>query len=88
MVETELALADLASLEGRVERLRKSAKLDKSLITQVDAIDAALAVLSEGTPLYRSSVSAEHREALKPFFLLTNKPVLVVVNIGEDDVEG
>ena len=44
-------------------------------------------MLSEGTPLYRSSVSAEHREALRPFFLLTNKPVLVVVNIGEDDVE-
>jgi GTP-binding protein YchF len=87
VVETELALADLDSLEGRVERTRKSAKLDRSLVAQVEAMDAALAVLAEGTPLYRSSVSAEHRAVLKPFFLLTNKPVLVVVNIGEDDVE-
>jgi GTP-binding protein YchF len=87
VVETELALADLGALEGRVERLRKQSKLDRSVVGQVDAMDAALAVLSEGTPLYRSPVSAEHREALKPFFLLTNKPVLVVVNIGEDDVE-
>jgi ribosome-binding ATPase len=87
VVETELALADLDSVEGRVERTRKSAKLDRSLVAQVEAMDAALAMLAEGTPLYRSSVSAEHRAALKPFFLLTNKPVLVVVNIGEDDVE-
>ena len=87
VVETELALADLASLEGRVERIRKQSKLDKSLTAQVDAMDAALAVLAEGTPLYRSPVSAEHRVTLQPFFLLTNKPVLVVVNLGEDDVE-
>ena len=87
VVETELALADLGALEGRVERLRKQSKLDRSVVGQVAAMDAALAVLSEGTPLYRSPVSAEHREALRPFFLLTNKPVLVVVNIGEDDVE-
>jgi GTP-binding protein YchF len=87
VVETELALADLGSIEGRVERTRKQAKLDRSLTAQVDAMDAALAVLAEGTPLYRSTVSVEHREELRPFFLLTNKPVLVVVNIGEDDVE-
>ena len=87
VVETELALADLGSIEGRVERIRKSAKLDRSLAAQVDAMDAALAVLAEGTPLYRSPVTAEQREALEPFFLLTNKPVLVVVNVGEDDVE-
>jgi GTP-binding protein YchF len=87
VVETELALADLGSIEGRVERTRKQSKLDRSLAPQVDAMDAALAVLAEGTPLYRSSVTAEQREALRPFFLLTSKPVLVVVNVGEDDVE-
>jgi ribosome-binding ATPase len=87
VVEIELALADLGSLEARVERAHKSAKLDRSLAAQVEAMDAALAVLSEGTPLYRSSLPVEQREALRPFFLLTNKPVLVVVNIGEDDVE-
>jgi GTP-binding protein YchF len=87
VVETELALADLGSLEGRVERIRKQAKLDRSHAPEADAVDAALAVLSEGTPLYRSSLSPEQRDALRPAFLLTNKPVLVVVNIGEDDVE-
>ena len=85
-VETELALADLQSVEGKVERQRKAAKLDKSLQLEVDALDAALAVLSEGTPIYRSSLSGEHRAALRPWFLLTNKPVLVVVNLGEDQL--
>ncbi|CAN5518303.1 redox-regulated ATPase YchF [soil metagenome] len=87
VVETELALADLATVEARVERTRKAARADRSLAPQVDALDAALTVLAEGTPLYRSHLGAEQREALRPFFLLTNKPVLVVVNIGEDDVE-
>jgi GTP-binding protein YchF len=85
-VETELALADLQSVEGKVERHRKAAKLDKKLQVEVDALDAALAALSEGTPIYRSTVSAEHRAALRPWFLLTNKPVLVVLNIGEDQL--
>jgi GTP-binding protein YchF len=87
-VETELALADLQSVEGKVERQRKQLKLDKSpaLALEVEALDAALATLSEGTPIYRSKVSAEHRAALRPWFLLTNKPVLVVLNIGEDQL--
>jgi GTP-binding protein YchF len=87
-VETELALADLQSVEGKVERQRKAMKLDKrpELALEVAALDAALATLSEGTPIYRSAMSAEHRAALKPWFLLTNKPVLVVLNIGEDQL--
>jgi GTP-binding protein YchF len=87
-VETELALADLQSVEGKVERQRKAMKLDKrpDLALEVAALDAALAALSEGTPIYRSSISAEHRAALMPWFLLTNKPVLVVLNVGEDQL--
>jgi ribosome-binding ATPase len=85
-VETELALADLQSVEGRVERVRKGSKLDKSLVPEVDALDAALAVLSEGTPIYRADLTAEQRSVLRPWFLLTNKPVLVVVNVDEDQL--
>jgi len=85
-VETELALADLQSVEGKVERHRKAAKLDKNLQIEVEALDAALAVLSEGTPIYRSSLNGELRAALRPWFLLTNKPVVVVLNIGEDQL--
>ena len=55
--------------------------------TRWPALDRVLEVLSEGTPIYRSDVSADDRELLRAYFLLTNKPVLAVVNVGEDDID-
>jgi ribosome-binding ATPase YchF (GTP1/OBG family) len=42
--------------------------------------------LSEGTPLYRAGLTDDRRTGLRPFFLLTTKPVLAVVNLGEDQL--
>ena len=86
-VEIELTLSDLERVEQQLPKKQKAAKQDKSLVDEVAALEAALAVLAEGTPLYRSSLDAKQREALRPSFLLTNKPVLCIVNVGEDDVE-
>ena len=86
-VETELALADLDSVETRIDRRRKAAKLDRSVAPELEALEAALAALREGTPIYRSLLSAEQRAALRPWFLLTNKPVLAVVNVGDDHLD-
>jgi GTP-binding protein YchF len=86
-LELELVLADLASVEGRVDRQRRAARADKSLAAEVAALERASAVLGDGVPLYRSDLSDAERAALGPVFLLTNKPVLVVVNIGEDQVD-
>ena len=41
-------------------------------------------MLADGTPLYRAGLSSEEREQLRPFFMLTNKPLLTVVNLGEE----
>jgi GTP-binding protein YchF len=87
IVELELTLADLESVESQIAKRRKAAKADKSLAGEVAALDAALAVLSEGTPLYRADLSEEVRELLRPWFLLTNRPVLAVVNVGEDQLD-
>src|SRR5947208_1612849 len=57
-----------------------------ALAGEVTALEAAQVVLEGGTPLYRSPLDAERRNLLKPFFLLTNKPLLAVVNLGEDQV--
>jgi GTP-binding protein YchF len=86
VLELELVLADLATVEGQFDKRRRAAKADKSLLVGVAALEAALAVLQTGTPVYRSSLNADQRSALRPFFLLTNKPVLAVVNLGEDQV--
>jgi hypothetical protein len=84
VLELELVLADLASAETQLERRRKAAKQDKSLEGQLVALEKARSLLADGTPLYRAALSDEERELLKPFFMLTNKPVLAVVNLGED----
>ena len=44
--------------------------------------------LPSATPLYRAGLADEDRQLLRPWFLLTDKPVLAVVNVGEDDVDG
>src|SRR5260221_1354758 len=85
-LELELVLADVASVESQVEKRRKAAKLDKSQLAVVAALDAALAMLNAGTPIYRGDLNDEQRAELKQFFLLTDKPVLAVVNLGEDQV--
>ena len=86
ILELELVLADAASAGAQLDRRRKAARADKSLVGEVAALEEALEVLETGTPLYRSVLSMERRAALRPFFLLTDKPVLAVVNLGEDQV--
>jgi ribosome-binding ATPase len=87
IVETELALADLETIEKHIDKRRKAAKGDRGLAPEVAALDAAHAVLAEGTPLYRSDLGAAQRAALRSWFLLTNKPVMAVVNVGEGDLD-
>jgi GTP-binding protein YchF len=86
-VETELCLADLATVESQLPKKEKASRLDKSLVLEVAALAAARAALDAGTPIYRSSLDDEAKGLLKPSFLLTNKPVLAVVNVGEDDLD-
>jgi GTP-binding protein YchF len=87
VLELELVLADAESAENQLSRRKRAAKGDKSLSGDVAVLEAALAELQDGTPIWRSTLSAEQRGLLKPFFLLTNKPLLAVVNIGEDQLD-
>ncbi len=86
VVELELTYADLETVEKQLEKKRKAAKGDPALRPEVEAAEAALAHLEAGTPLYRSDLSADDRETLKPWFLLTNKPVLAIVNVDEEQL--
>ncbi|MGI9623586.1 MAG: redox-regulated ATPase YchF, partial [Acidimicrobiales bacterium] len=87
VLETELTLADLDSVERQATKRLKAARLDKALAEEAKALEAALAILEEGTPLYRSGLSEEHRQTLASYFLLTNKPLMAIVNIGEDQLD-
>jgi ribosome-binding ATPase len=85
-LELELVLADVATVESQLGKRRKAAKADRSLAGEVTALEAALGELDGGVPVYRSSLGPDVRATLRPFFLLTNKPVLAVVNLGDDQV--
>lgn len=90
VLEIELTLADLEAVETRIKKRRKALKgdpRDTKLVAEIDALDAVLPILEDGTPIYRSSLSDARREALREHFLLTNKPVLAVLNIGEDQLD-
>jgi len=86
VVELELALADLETVEKRLADVERRSKLDKGLGDELEALRAANEALSDGRPLYRAGLSAPIRETLEPYFLLTNRRVLAVVNVGEDEL--
>ena len=85
-LELELVLADTDSIESQLPKRRKLARMDKSVGPEADAMEAALAVLSGGTPLYRADLPADVRANLRSSFLLTDKPVLAVVNLSEEQL--
>lgn len=87
IVEVELALADLDTVERQLERQSRLLKGDRSLIGTVDLLELARVELERGVPIYRSSMSSEDRQLLVPHFLLTNKPVVAVVNLDEEQIQ-
>jgi ribosome-binding ATPase YchF (GTP1/OBG family) len=87
VVELELTLADLEAVENQLIKRRKAARADRSLADEVAALEAAEVALGTGVPLYRSDLDPAVRALLRPYFLLTNRPVLAVVNLGEDQLD-
>jgi GTP-binding protein YchF len=83
-VNTELMLADLASLERRVAPLRKKAQSgDKEAKAEAALMDAAIALLADGKPARLTPVPSGEEAMFKALNLLTAKPVLYVANVEE-----
>ncbi len=87
IVEIELTLADLDTVERQLDKKKRASKGDKSLLPEIDSLQRAVDILGEGTPIYRSDLKADDRALLREHFLLTNRPVIAIVNVGEDDIE-
>ena len=83
-VETELMLADLDSLEKRVDNLTKKARgQDKEAIAQLDLVKRAIEALSNGKPARVIERKNEEEAAFQALQLITAKPVLYVCNVEE-----
>ena len=85
IIETELMLADLESLERRRPQLEKKAKSsgDKEAALTLKLVDLALAQLNAGRPARVAEVSKEDRKAWDMLQLLTALPALYVANVDE-----
>lgn len=88
IVETELMIADLESLEKRMDQVRKKAKAgDKEAKIQEEVITPIIEVLKEGKPARVAAPSESQKDAFKQYKmlqLLTSKPVLYVCNVDEN----
>ncbi|UJF23941.1 redox-regulated ATPase YchF [Suttonella sp. R2A3] len=88
VIESELILADMVSLEKAQQRLTRIAKGgDKDAKLKLDVIAKLLPHLEDGKLARTCDLSEEEREAARDLFLLTMKPMMYVANVDEDSVE-
>jgi GTP-binding protein YchF len=89
-INTELALADLATVEKAYARYGKVAKTggDKEAQRIVAVLDKVRPALDEARPARSVSLSKEEQAVLNPFFLLTAKPAMYVANVAEHGFGG
>jgi hypothetical protein len=89
VLELELAMTDLETLGRNLERLgRKSRAGEKEGAHEREVLERARKLLEDGVALRRHEWRKDELAALRPLFLLTQKPVLYVANVGDDDVAG
>ncbi|MFK7973963.1 MAG: redox-regulated ATPase YchF [Rickettsiaceae bacterium] len=84
IIETELIIADLESIEKRIVNLTKKVKSDKTLQSQIDILTQCKEVLAEGKPT-RILADQIDKTELAALQLLTSKPILYVCNVLEQD---
>ena len=89
VIDTELALADMATVEKALNRYSKQAKAggDKEAKLLVGVLEKCMAQLNEGKPVRALDLSKEEKINLRQFFLITAKPVLYVANVKEGGFE-
>ena len=86
VIQTELCLADLATVEKAMQRQQKVARSgnDKEAAKLVSLLERCTALLNQGEPARSLKLDAEDQARLKPLCLITAKPAMFVANVAED----
>jgi len=89
VIQTELCLADLGTVEKALQRYTKAAKSgnDKEAAALVALLTKVQAVLNEGKPVRTLELGEQEKALLKPLCLITAKPAMFVGNVAEDGFE-
>src|ERR1700722_4501135 len=89
VIDVELALSDLATVDKRLDRVRRTARTnDKEALAELPALEAAHAALSAGRAIRSPSFDQAYRAVLAPLSLLTAKPVLYAANVTDAELAG
>ena len=83
IIETELQLKDLDSVDKKIQRCEKMAKTDPKAKVELDVLQKCKAHLEQGKSIRSLDLSKEDRTAIADSFLLTEKPVMYVANVDE-----
>jgi ribosome-binding ATPase YchF (GTP1/OBG family) len=87
IINTELALADLASLQKKHDRLQKEVRAgDKAAKNENAVVEKLLPHLDAGKPVITASLTSEEKAAARNLFLLTSKPTIFACNVAESDL--
>ena len=87
IINTELVLADLASLQRRHDRLQKEVRAgDKTAKNETAIVEKLLPHLDAGKPVITASLTPEEKAVAGNFFLLTSKPTIFACNVAERDL--
>lgn len=86
IINLELALADLAQIERRMDRTRKLARSSKEGQMEMAALEKLAVALNEGKQARQVSLTEEETEAVQQLELLTSKPIIYAANVSEDDL--
>ena len=87
IINTELVLADLASLQRRRDRLQKEVRAgDKAAKDESAIIEKLLPHLDAGKPAITTTLTPEEKAVSRNFFLLTSKPTIFACNVAESDL--
>ncbi len=86
IIELELVLADLQSVEKRIDRVKNGARNNKDLALELTVCEKLAVPLRDGKPARSADLLPEERPIAKGFQLLTTKPMLYAANVAETDL--
>ncbi len=88
-LQTELVFGDLETMTKNVEKQRKHARTgDKEAVAAIATIEQVIPGLEKGVPIRAMHLKPEHLKFIRTLGLLSDKRVLYIANVGEDDVAG
>jgi GTP-binding protein YchF len=88
IINTELALADLDTVEKAIKRVQRVAKSgDKTAKAQLEMFEQLLPVLNEGKPVRSMDLDSDQMALIRELCLLTVKPTMYIANVSEDGFE-